>query len=649
MGAMGRGTSTGMQAFLRALDALLGAEFAETLEPETRRRARSLALVSLVLGCIGAAYALQWATLGLGALSALMAVMVVASTVNLLALRHHRITAVAGHLGTALLFGTQCATAWSFGGFFDVGFAWFYLVPLVAALLVGTRGLVFWFAGTMSALLFFWTFQVHGPGLQTILAEADQPAAALMSRVLAVVAVTFTAGALIRIQSRQERSLLDANTTLVEQAEQLHSLAWFDPLTGLPNRAQFQRRLDEALAVARRGERRLALLFVDLDGFKSVNDALGHSVGDKLLAAVGARMAAELRSEDVLGRRDGDGAMARLGGDEFTLLLTDLRSPADAARVASRLIACLEPGFPVGGRELFTAASIGIALFPDDADSAEGLVRSADAAMYAAKGRGRGRFAFSSAELDQAGARRLAVENSLRRALGGQELSVAFQLIHAAADGAPVAAEALLRWENVTLGAVPPDEFVPIAEESGLIGPLGDWVLDRALTAFAAWPDRPPRLALNVSARQLEDPGFLDRLAAALDAAGLSPEVLDVEVTETALLRTASVVQDALVGIRTLGARLVLDDFGKGYSSLERLRRIEIDALKIDRSFVAGCATSERDRALAVGIIRLAQGLGLRVTAEGVETEEQRRFLADAGVDALQGFLLSRPELAPSG
>jgi diguanylate cyclase (GGDEF)-like protein/PAS domain S-box-containing protein len=432
--------------------------------------------------------------------------------------------------------------------------------------------------------------------------------------------------------------------------------AYNDPLTGLPNRARFGEELDAAIA----RNQPLALLFLDLDLFKHVNDSLGHAAGDRLLQEVAGRfmrcVAAVGSPQDVL---------ARMGGDEFTLLILPEggRSAAEAAAAAAAdLLAALEAPITIEGQELHIAASVGISRFPEDGADAETLLKHADLAMYQAKSEGRGRWQLFTPAMTEAANERLALENSLRGAIerpGGRqgEMTLFYQPQVSLATGEILGVEALVRWRHPEWGMVSPARFIPLAEETGLIVPLGEWVLRQACRQAGAWAreGRPLRVSVNLSARQLGERGLVASVQAALDAAGLDPRRLDLELTESALIQNVHAQGDAaavrLAELRALGVRLSVDDFGTGYSSLSYLRRFPLDILKVDRSFVRGLAgpdaapdeDAHQDEAVVRAVIDMAHALSLEVIAEGVEREGQRRTLARLGCDQMQGFLFSPP------
>lgn len=435
--------------------------------------------------------------------------------------------------------------------------------------------------------------------------------------------------------------------------EKIRRLAYRDDLTGLPNRQRFHQLLAGGVALAQRTQRRMALLFMDLDGFKKINDTMGHEVGDRLLAEVASRFARAVRISDHLGRSEREGesegeghAISRLGGDEFTVLLTEISRPGDAALVAERLLGTLEQPIVLAGKEVFASISIGIAVYPEDGRESESLLRNADAAMYFAKGRGRNRYQFYSAEMNRTHSGRLDLEARLRGAIERQELVLHYQPILDAISGEVVAAEALLRWEDGDRGLVAPDDFIAIAEETGLIVPLGRWVFLEACEQLRLWRKaglRPIRVGVNVSGHQIREPGMIDMVQRALEETGISPEQIELEITESTIMQDDVLTVTTLRQFKEMGIGLALDDFGTGYSSLSYLRRFTIDRVKIDRTFVAELTENPDDAALTSAIIAMAHGLRLGVVAEGVETRHQALFLRQRGCDELQGYLFGRP------
>ncbi len=425
--------------------------------------------------------------------------------------------------------------------------------------------------------------------------------------------------------------------TLRKQQQQriLHQ-AHFDALTDLPNRFLSLDRLDHAIREARRSGECVALLFLDLDDFKKINDSLGHEVGDQVLIEAAGRLRASVRSGDTVGR---------LGGDEFVVLLGGLNDAADALPVVDNLMTRLREPYRLDGRELVMSVSIGIAAYPQDGDDVSELLRKADSAMYHAKGQGRNAFSFFTEEMNREVSYRLSLEEQIHGALDRNEFHVVYQSKVDVATGAVIGAEALLRWTNPKLGNVPPDEFIPVAEQTGMIVPLGQFVLQEALAMAARQRQRRPdfHVAVNLSPRQFRDPNLVGEIDAALQRNGLPPPALELEITEGVLMSGHAHIDEALHQLTRLGVRIAMDDFGTGYSSLSYLREYPFDVLKIDRSFVRDIGEDAADRELISASIAMAHGLGLEVVAEGVETEEQRAFLHSLRCDCAQGYLFGRP------
>ncbi|MDD3325881.1 MAG: EAL domain-containing protein [Zoogloea sp.] len=414
-------------------------------------------------------------------------------------------------------------------------------------------------------------------------------------------------------------------------------LAQHDALTGLPNRALLQDRLDQALAQATRQGKRIALMFLDLDRFKTINDSLGHVTGDKLLQRVAERLRQCVRETDTVSRQ---------GGDEFIIVLTGIDSPDEAGRVAAKILDQLDPAFDVDGQQLRTSFSIGIALFPEDGASPESLMKNADTAMYHAKESGRNTYRFFDERMNVNTLERLQLENGLRQALDRGELQLAYQAQVDLASGRIIGVEALLRWASATLGQVPPSRFIPLAEECGLIIPIGDWVLREACRQARRWQDAglaPVPVGVNLSALQFRRSDIVAGVAAALAESGLDGRWLELELTESLLMESGPEVIVTLGKLKALGVRLSIDDFGTGYSSLAYLKRFPVDRLKIDQSFVRDLADDPDDAVIIRAIIQLGHNLRLEVIAEGTETVEQMDFLRREGCTAAQGYLFSRP------
>lgn len=416
----------------------------------------------------------------------------------------------------------------------------------------------------------------------------------------------------------------------------IEQLATRDPLTGLPNRLLLQDRVTHCLAQARRRQRRVALLFIDLDRFKTINDSLGHHAGDLLLKEVANRLSGSLRASDTL---------SRLGGDEFLVVIPDLRHGQDAARVAEKLLDLLSGSFLIEGHTLNTSCSIGISVFPDDGEDLSTLMKNADTAMYHAKEQGRNNYQFFSKEMMARAMRRLSMENALRGAAQRGEFALHYQPQVAIRDGAVVGAEALIRWQHPMRGLVLPAEFIPVAEETGLIRPIGDWVMAAVTAQVAQWEQAGlpvPRIAVNLSRAQLR-PDLPDALARLLARSAIAPQRLELEITESLLMQNVDEAVAVLKRIEALGVRIAIDDFGTGYSSLAVLARLPIDAIKIDRAFVQDIEVNCNARAVASAIIAMAHSLRLTVLAEGVERAETLATLAELGCDEYQGYLRSPP------
>ena len=419
--------------------------------------------------------------------------------------------------------------------------------------------------------------------------------------------------------------------------ERIQFLAYYDALTGLPNRTLLQDRLAKALAGASRRNDKVALLFLDLDGFKIINDSLGHSVGDLLLKQIADRLKRFSRDQDTV---------ARLGGDEFLIVLSDVKDIPDAAVAAERLMDAMTGGFVVQGHPLSVSCSLGISIFPEHGVDGETLIKHADAAMYSAKDNGRNNIQLFTAQMNAQAVERLALESSLRRALEKKELFLVYQPQMDVASGKITGLEALLRWQHPELGLVPPDRFIRIAENSGLIIPIGEWVLRAACSQARRWQDEgipPVVVAVNVSAVQFRQPGFCALIKRVLEETGLAPQYLGLELTEGLLLADADVTFAVLQDLKAMGLSLAIDDFGTGYSGFSYLRHFWVSKLKIDRSFIRDVAVNPDDAAITAAIISMAKSLRLKAVAEGVENEAQMSFLRAHHCDEIQGYYFSRP------
>ena len=425
------------------------------------------------------------------------------------------------------------------------------------------------------------------------------------------------------------------------QVAELAAQAFYDPLTKLPNRALFLDRLERMLTRVKRRKGSVAVLFLDLDNFKLVNDSLGHDIGDQLLLAVARRLQGSVRAEDTV---------ARFGGDEFAIAAGDIAQPSDATRIASRVADQLATAFTLDGQEVYVSSSVGIALNRSEHDRPESLLRDADTAMYKAKVNGKARFELFSQDMQNQTTERLRVETDLRRAVERKELQVHYQPVVDLHSRQIVEVEALLRWEHPRRGFISPAEFIPIAEESGLIGPIGRWVLLQACRQGRAWrdefgPGAPAKVSVNLSARQFS-PGLVKEIQQVLQEADLSPHGLKLEITEGILMRSEASTFAILFELKELQIDLALDDFGVGYSSLAYLKRFPFSSLKIDRSFVQRIGRDPEDAAIVRAIVTIAKALRMNIVGEGVETVDQYEHLLALGCDRGQGYYFARPMTA---
>jgi predicted signal transduction protein with EAL and GGDEF domain/FixJ family two-component response regulator len=438
--------------------------------------------------------------------------------------------------------------------------------------------------------------------------------------------------------------------------EQIRRLAYCDSLTGIPNRQAFLEMLERELQRSKIGNKKFAVLFMDLDAFKRINDTLGHNVGDQLLQQVSDRLRDTIRPSDLLSRGDSltreggeprEGTnLARLGGDEFTILIPDLDRVEHALNVAHRVKDAMRRPFLIEGNEIFVTASIGISLFPEDGDDCTSLLKYADTAMYHAKNCGKNNAKLYSSSLTMQIMSHVKLEVGLRKALQNDELYLLYQPQLDVRSSEIVGVEALVRWRHAERGVVSPTEFIPLAEETGLIVPIGEWVLRTACSQARAWQKlmrRPVRMAVNLSAKQFKDENLSQIVLSALHETGLDPRLLELELTEGTLMDDANATLATLEQLRGIGVYLSIDDFGTGYSSMNYLKRFDVRALKIDRSFISGLPQDSENAAITRAIIAMAHGLKMVVVAEGVETGEQLVMLEEYGCDLVQGFYLSRP------
>ena len=442
--------------------------------------------------------------------------------------------------------------------------------------------------------------------------------------------------AIAEVAREESRELAKAYKELEVARAHEQKLANYDTVTNLPNRSCFQDRLQQAIAYAERHKQLLAVLFVDLDHFKNVNDTVGHAEGDELLRMVADRLINSVRKSDTV---------ARLGGDEFTLALLDIAEPDAVAMIANNLVQTLSQPYLLGGREFFIGASIGISVYPNDGESVELLLRNADTAMYKVKQFGRNNYQFYSSEMGAQANARSDLQNSLRNAIKHDELELHYQPQLDCASGQIVSMEALLRWHHPEYGFIPPDQFIPLAEETGLMLDIGEWVFREACAQNKAWQQAgypPIPIAVNLSMRQIEQGDLADIVNNILKETGLAPQWLELELTEGVFLHNMQHATAMLTKLRESGVVISIDDFGTGYSSLSKLRRLPIDTIKIDRSFVQNVTMDQDDASIVTAIIALAHKLSLNVIAEGVETQAQLDFLQALGCNQWQGYLCSK-------
>ena len=453
----------------------------------------------------------------------------------------------------------------------------------------------------------------------------------------AVVERALKQSALLKEKRRYKNQL---ENLLSERTAEVNRLAYYDTLTGLPNRTLFEDRLAQAVAVAQRAGQPLGILFVSLDQFKKVNDTLGHLRGDELMKQVAVRLRGCVTEGDTL---------ARFGGDEFAVMLTHIDGAKDVVETIGSLRNALQPPFELEGQELFASTSVGVSLFPHDGKESQSLLKNAGSALYRAKRSGGDNYQFYTGDMNSKAAKQFALETSLRRAIENEEFVLHYQPRLAVDSLTITGVEALVRWQHPQLGMLSPIEFIPLAEDNGLILPLGEWVLRTACRQNRAWQQKgfaAKRVGVNVSARQFQQQHLAEVVLQILEETGLAPECLDLELTESSIMSNAQATIDALTKLKARGVTISVDDFGTGFSSLSYLKRLPINALKIDQSFVRDLTTDPDDAALVMAIVTLAHNLRLQVVAEGVETEEQLRFLNLIRCDEVQGYLFTKP-LAP--
>ncbi len=434
-----------------------------------------------------------------------------------------------------------------------------------------------------------------------------------------------------------------------QSEQQILHMAYYDSLTNLPNRSLFQDRLCQAIALAERHHRKTAILFLDLDNFKRINDTLGHRVGDLLLQGVADRLANSVRKSDAIVHQSpglADTTVARLGGDEFTILLTEINQIQDAGKVAQRFIEILSQPFVLDGHEVFVTASAGIAVYPVDGVDVDALLKNADTAMYHAKEQGKNNYQFYRRDMNATAFQELSLENDLRRALEHDEFELYYQPQLDIRTGQFIGMEALIRWKHPKRGMVSPAEFIPLAEQTGLIVPIGEWVLLTACAQNKAWQDAGLSsipVSVNLSGHQFTQRNLVSTLKSSLDVSGLAPQYLILEITESIVMRNTDATISLLHELNEMGLRLAMDDFGIGYSSFSYLKQFPLYAIKIDQSFIRDIDTNADDAAIAKAIIAMADSLKLAAIAEGVETEQQLEVLRELGCGGAQGYLLSYP------
>ncbi len=436
----------------------------------------------------------------------------------------------------------------------------------------------------------------------------------------------------------------------LQAEERIKYMAYHDDLTGLPNRYLFKDRLNVYLNQAARYQKKGAVLFLDIDNFKNINDSLGHTMGDLLLKEVASSLRLSVRASDSVTRQmlfdDKNSTISRLGGDEFTILLTDIESSLDAVKVAQRIMTNMSEPFKLEDNEVFVSISIGIAICPDDGDNVESLLKNADTALFHAKKVGKNNYQFYKAFMNATAQKRLIMESELHKAIDNNEMELYYQPRVHVATGNIVSLEALLRWQCPNKGFIPPFEFIPVAEDTGIIIPLGEWVLNTACRQKKAWEvaGLPPfSVSVNISGKQLQKDNILQTISGALKNSLVNPNQLELEITENVLMNNAKKTIDMISELKEMGLKLSMDDFGTGYSSFSYLQQFALDVIKIDRAFIKDIPDNTGSAAIVTAIISMAHSLNLTVVAEGVETKEQLDFLANCGCDEIQGYYFSKP------
>jgi diguanylate cyclase (GGDEF)-like protein len=428
--------------------------------------------------------------------------------------------------------------------------------------------------------------------------------------------------------------------------DDIFRMAFYDNLTALPNRVLFQDRLEQALAQSERVQNMTAVMFLDVDNFKRINDTFGHYMGDQLLKGIANRLSNTLRKSDSVTRQSVEDVFARMGGDEFTVLLSEIKNTTDAAKVAQRILNILSQPFILGDHELFVSTSIGIAVYPHDGKDTDDLLKNADAAMYYAKEKGKNNYQYYKKSMNASALDRLTLENDLRKALEQEEFTLFYQPRLHIKTGEVVGMEALIRWNHPERGLVSPGEFIPLAEETGLILLMDEWVLKTACKQNKSWQEAgyPPKyISVNLSGQQFKHESLIRTMSKTLTASGLDPQYLELEITESAIMKNADSTLNVLNELKKMGVKLSMDDFGTGYSSFNYLKSFPLDIIKIDRSFIMDITEKNEVATIVKAIIAMAQSLRLSVVAEGVETDKQLSLLRELDCDEMQGYLISRP------
>lgn len=577
-----------------------------------------------------------------------------------MAFRLGRTTAPAANLVIAAMFTSLVVAIASLGGIRSPLFHWCGMAPMLAVLMGAKRSAWIWAGLGIACVGAFIALDAGGVTLASTL-SIDQSSGSNLWMHRSIDFLSWLTVLMItsliyeRHKDEQTHRVANKNDELEHEVEQrkraeerTRYLAYYDELTTLPNRQLFKEHLAQAMDSADREDCHVGLLFLDLDGFKEINDTHGHSIGDKLLQQVSVRLLGCVRGIDRISRQATEDRefLSRLGGDEFTILLDRLNHFSEAAIVASRVIEGLAEPFHIESHEIHVSASIGIAIYGESLMSLDELLRNADLAMYHAKKEGRNNFQFFEASMNETVVAHTSLARALRRALEHKELELHYQPIVAGDGETIVAVECLARWHHPTRGYIAPEQFIAVAEKSGLIVELGDWVINEACEQFGRWKKlgiEPKRMAINVSGQQFRDQHIVGTLTASAREAEIDPHSLEIEITETAMMIDEAEALRCLTELKALGVSIALDDFGTGYSSLSYVKRFPVDALKIDRSFVDSIESNPEANAIAMAILAIAQRLGLRVVAEGVEHESQAKLLREESCEEFQGFLYSRP------